>query len=287
MVVPAGAGGTTDAVARVISQWLGDRLGQSVVVDNRPGAAGVIGVTSVAKAEPDGYTLMVGTNTTMAANVSLYRNFTVDPLKEFVPLAVVVDIPFAITVSANSRFKKLGDLVAAAKAAPGKLNYGTGTSSALLCAELLKSIADIDLAKISYRASPQALTDLIAGQVDVICEPLASYLANPRDLRALALTGTTRSSLAPDLETVSQAGYSGMDYSAWIAFWTPAGVPKDIANRLSSEILAAMKDPEFLKKMSNLGSDPRPGDGETLAAMQRAEMEKIKSIVARANIQPE
>jgi tripartite-type tricarboxylate transporter receptor subunit TctC len=287
MVIPAGPGGTTDGVGRFISQWLSDRLGRPVVVDNRPGAGGTIGVTAVAKAPPDGYTLMIGTNTTMAANVFLYKNFNVDPLKDFVPLAVVVDIPFALVVPATSKFNKLGDLVSAAKLTPAKLNYGAGTSSAILCTELLKSIAQIDLVKISYKASPQALTDLMAGQLDVLCEPLASYLANPRDLRALALTGAVRSSLAPDLETVSEAGYPGMDYSAWIAFWAPAGLPKEIASRLSTEILAAMYDPEMRKKTAILGAEARPGDGNTLADMQRAEMEKISAVVQKANLVPE
>jgi tripartite-type tricarboxylate transporter receptor subunit TctC len=133
MVVPAGAGGVTDGVARVISQSLSERLGQPFVVENRAGAGGVIGVTLVSKARPDGYTLMIGTNTTMAANVVLYKEFNVDPLKDFVPLALAVDVPFALLVPKNSPFKRLGDLVAAAKAEPGKFNYGSGTSSALLC----------------------------------------------------------------------------------------------------------------------------------------------------------
>lgn len=280
MIVPAGAGGVTDGVARVIAQWLSERLGQSVVVDNRAGAGGVLGVTVASKAKADGYTIMIGTNTTMAANVYLYKNFATDPLKDFQPLALVVDTPFVLLVPSNSPFKRVGDLVAAAKAAPGKLNYGSGTSSALLCTELLKSIAGIDLVKVPYKASPQALTDIMGGQLDVLCEPLASSQGNMSAgrVRALALTGAQRSSLAPDLETVTEAGFPGMDYTAWIGFWAPAGLPKDVAMRLSNEILASLKDPEVQKKMRALGSDPRPVPPEAFANLQRAELAKIGTV---------
>ena len=289
MVVPAGAGGVTDGVARVIAQWLTERLGQSVVVDNRAGAGGMLGVTLASKAKPDGYTLMIGTNTTMAANVHLFKNHPVDPLKDFVPLALLVDTPFVLLVPANSPYKRVGDLVAAAKAAPGKLNYGSGTSSALLCSELLKSIAGIDLVKVPYKASPQALTDLMGGQIDVLCEPLASSQGNMSTgrVRALALTGATRSGLAPDLETVTEAGFPGMDYGAWIGFWAPAGLTKEIQTRLSNEILASLKDPEVLKKIRGLGSDPRPTGPDAFAALQRAEMTKVGAVVKAANIAAE
>jgi tripartite-type tricarboxylate transporter receptor subunit TctC len=289
MVVPAGAGGVTDSVARVISQALGDRLKQSFVIDNRPGANGVIGVTLLSKTRPDGYTLMVGTNTTMGANKFLYKSFNLDPVKDFTQLAVVVDVPFALLVPADSPFKSVKDLVAAAKAQPGKLNYGSGTSSALLCAELLKGIAGIDLIRVSYKASPQALIDLMAGRLDLVCEPLASGKVNSNEgrLRTLALTGLTRSSLAPDLPTVIEQGFPGMDYSAWIGFWAPAGLPADIAKRLSDEFMATMKDPEIQKKMIDLGADIRAGGPDVLAAMQRAEIEKIDTVVKKAGITPE
>lgn len=289
MIVPAGAGGVTDGVARVIAQALTERLGQTVVVDNRAGAGGVLGVTYASKAKPDGYTIMVGTNTTMAANVYLYKNFHVNPLKDFTPLSLVVETPFVLLVPANSPYKRVGDLVAAAKAAPGKLNYGSGTSSALLCTELLKSIAGIDVVKVAYKASPQALTDLMGGQLDVLCEPLASSQGNMSTgrVRALATTSGTRSGLAPELETAIEAGFPGMEYAAWIGFWAPAGLPKDIADRLTSEIQTSLKDPEVQKKMRGLGSDPKPVGPEGLAAMQRAELTKIDTVVKAARITAE
>lgn len=191
MVVPQGAGGSTDAIARLVAQVLGERLGQTVVIDNRAGAGGVLGVAAAAKAAPDGYTLLIGSNTTLAANAFLYASFPVDPLKDFVPLALAADAPFVFVVPAASPLKSVRDLVSAAKAAPGKINYGSGTSSALLCTELFKAAAGVDLLKVPYKSSAQGLTDLIGGQIDVVCEPLSASLPNIRAGRP-ARAGTNR-----------------------------------------------------------------------------------------------
>lgn len=289
MVVPQGAGGSTDALARLVAQALGERLGQTVVIDNRAGAGGVLGVVTAAKASPDGYSVLIGSNTTLAANAFLYANFPVDPLKDFVPLALAADAAFVLVVPAASPLKTVRDLVAAAKAAPGKLNYGSGTSSALLCAELFKAAAGVDLLKVPYKSSAQGLTDLIGGQLDVICEPLSSSLPNIRAgrLRALAQTGTQRSPLAPDLETAAEGGVKGMAYSAWVGFYAPAGVPKEITARLSSELLSILKSPAIIDKIRAIGFDPRPGDAETLAAVHRAEMISVAATVKAAGIKAE
>ncbi|MCW5656905.1 MAG: tripartite tricarboxylate transporter substrate binding protein [Burkholderiaceae bacterium] len=289
MIVPQGAGGSTDALARLIAQALGGRIGQTVVVDNKAGAGGVLGVSAAAKAPADGYTLLLGSNTTMAANTFLYANLPFDPLKDFVPLALAADAPFAFVVPAASPFKSLRDLLAAAKAAPGKLNYGSGTSSALLCTELLKTNAQINLVKVPYKSSAQGLTDLIGGLLDVICEPLSSSMPNVKAgrLRALAQTGAQRSSLAPELETVAEAGAPGMAYSAWLGFYAPAGTPRDIASRLSTELLAIARDPAVAEKIRTIGFDPRPGDAEALAALQRAELTTVGATVKAAGIKAE
>lgn len=289
IVAPAGPGTVPDAVARIFGQSLAEQLRQPVIVENRAGAGGVLAVREVSKAKPDGYTLMIGSNTTMAANVYLYKSFDVDPLKDFTPLALIVENPFVLLVSANSPFKSVKDLIAAAKAAPGKLTYGSPTGSALLCMELLKSLTGVDVVKVPYKASPQALTDLIGGQIDVSCDPLASSQANRMAgrTRALAQTGASRSALAPDLETAQEAGIAGMEYGAWQGFWAPAGLPKDVAARLSGAILTAMKDPDILQKLRALGSDPRPAGPEGLAAMQRTELSKIGAVVKKAQIAAE
>lgn len=289
MIVPQGAGGSTDALARLLAQALGDRLGQPVVVDNRAGAGGTLGVTAAAKAAPDGYTILLGSSTTMAANTFLYRAFSTDPVKEFVPLALAGEAPFALVVSATSPHKTLKDLLAAAKAAPGTLNYGSGTSSALLCTELFKLRAGIELLKVPYKASPQALTDLIGGQIQVVCEPLSTSLPNimAGRLRALAQTGAKRSQLAPDIPTVAEAGVSGMEYTAWIGLFAPAGTPKDIVARLSTTLAKIVHEPAIMEKIRGIGFEPRPGDAEAMASVHRTELEKVGQVVKAASIKAE
>lgn len=289
MIVPQGAGGSTDALARLVAQALGERLGQNVVVDNRAGAGGVLGVSAAAKAAPDGYTLLLGSSTTVAANAFLYASFPVKPLEDFTPLAMAADAPFLFVVPANSPLKSMRDLVAAATAAPGKLNYGSGTSSALLCTELLKRAAGIDLTRVPYKSSAQGLNDLIGGQLDVTCEPLSSSLPNVKAgrMRALAQTGAQRSSLAPDIETVAEAGIKGVEYSAWVAFFVPAGVPREIASRLAAELLAVLRLPATADKIRGIGFEPRTADADALAAAHRAEMTAVAATVKAAGIKAE
>jgi tripartite-type tricarboxylate transporter receptor subunit TctC len=289
MIVPQGAGGSTDAVARAVGQALGDSLGQTVVIDNRAGAGGTIGVTAAAKAPADGYTILFGSSTTVAANTFLYAAFAVDPLKDLVPLVLVADAAFAVVVPSTSPYQTLKDLIAGAKANPGKLNYGSGTSSALLCTELLKSGTGIDLVKVPYKASPQALTDLVGGQLQVVCEPLASSLPLIRNgrLRALAQTGPSRSSLAPDIPTFAEAGAPGVEYTAWVGLYTTAGVPADIVARLRSSLLKIVNDPAIKDKIRSVGFDPRPGDADALSALHRAEMAKVGNVVKAAGIKAE
>ncbi|MGV3571534.1 MAG: Bug family tripartite tricarboxylate transporter substrate binding protein [Ramlibacter sp.] len=289
MIVPQGAGGSTDNLARLVAQALGERLGQNVVIDNRAGAGGVLGVAAAARAAPDGYTLLVGSNTTVAANAFLYASFPIDPLKDLAPLAMAADAPFALVVPAASPLKSVGDLVKSAKAAPAKLNYGSGTSSAQLCTELFKSAAGVDVRRVPYKSSAQALTDLIGGQLDVVCEPLSTSLPNVRAgrLRALAQTGAQRSPSAPDLETVTESGVKGMAYTAWIAFYAPAGIPKEINTRLSNELFSILSNPAVMEKIRAIGFDPRPGNAESLAAVHRAEMASVAATVKAAGIKAE
>lgn len=289
MIVPQGAGGSTDAVARALGQALGDSLGQTVVIDNRAGAGGTLGVTAAARAPADGYTILIGSNTTVAANTFLYAAFAVDPLKDLVPLVMVADAPFAVVVPSASPYRTLKDLIAAAKAAPGKLNYGSGTSSALLCTELLKSATGIDLVRVPYKASPQALTDLMGGQLQVVCEPFSTSLPLIRSgrLRALAQTGPARSSLAPDIPGFAESGAPGVEYTAWLGLFAPAGVPADIVARMRSTLLKIVNDPAVKDKILSVGFDPRPGDAEALSAVHRTEMTKVGNVVKAAGIKAE
>jgi len=226
---------------------------------------------------------------TRSANAFLYANFPVKPLEDFTPLAMAADAPFVFVVPASSPLKSMRDLVAAAKSAPGKLNYGSGTSSALLCTELLKRAAGIDLTRVPYKSSAQGLNDLIGGQLDVTCEPLSSSLPNIKDgrMRALAQTGAQRSPLAPDIETVAEAGIKGVEYSAWVAFFVPAGVPREIASRLATELLAVLRLPATADKIRGIGFVPRTAEADALAATHRAEMATVAATVRAAGIKSE
>lgn len=289
LIIPQGAGGSTDAAGRMVAQALAERLGQAVVIDNRAGANGGIGVAAAAKAPADGYSFLLGSNTTMAANTFLYKNYPVDPLKDFVPLALAANADFLLAVPAASPYKTVKDLIAAAKAAPGKLNYGSGTGSALLCGELLKAAAGVNIVNVPYKSSAQGLTDLIGGQLDLICEPLSSSQPHIRAgrLRALALANSRRTRLAPELETAVEAGVPGMHYSAWIGFYAPAAMPKDIAARLSGELLKILRDPAIADKLRGIGFDAYPLDPEAFAALHRAEMTSLAAVVKAAGIKAE
>ncbi|MGE4239449.1 Bug family tripartite tricarboxylate transporter substrate binding protein [Ramlibacter sp.] len=291
IIVPAGAGGVTDLLARTIAPLLSKRLGQTVVVDNKPGANGVLGVSAAAKSRADGYTFVIGTSTSMAANVHLYKNFPVDPIRDFAPLALIGEIPFALAVPADSRFKTMKDLIAEARRSPGKINYGSGTSSAVLCAELVMRETKIELTRVPYKTGPAALTDLMAGRVDVVCESITSMLADARGarrLRSLALVMDQRTPLAPDVETVSEAGFGKVHYAAWLGFWAPAATPKDVLARLSSELVAVIKDPEMQSRLPSFGVNVPASPGpETLAEAQREEVQKIGVLVKAAKIEAE
>ena len=233
--------------------------------------------------------MIYGTQGTQAANLALYKNIRYDPLKDFVPLALAADAPFLFAVPANSPIKSIRDLIAAAKAAPGKLNYGAGTSSGLLCMELFKVAAGVDLTRVPYKSSAQALTDLIGGQLDVTCEPVSSSQPNIKAgrLRALAQTGSQRSPLVPEMETIAELGVKGMAYTAWVAFYAPAGVPKEISSRLTNELLTILRDPALAEKIRAIGFAPLPGDPEALAATHRAEMASVAAAVKAAGIKAE
>jgi tripartite-type tricarboxylate transporter receptor subunit TctC len=290
IIVPAGAGGVSDLIARLYATALSSRLGQPVVVENRPGANGVSGVAAAAKMPPDGHSFLMGTTGTMAANVHLYKRLPVDPVEDFTPLTMIGDIPFAYVVPMESRFRTMGDLIEAARAAPGKLNYGSGTTAAVLCAELLKAQVGVDITRVPYKTAPQALTDLMAGRIDMVCESITTIISGgPHSkLRALALAQPRRTDLAPTIGTVAEAGYGEVNYASWIGFWAPAKTPKPIVTRLSDELVAVLKDPEVRKKLAAYGLNVAEATGPTaLAAAQRLEIQKLEKLVKFARIEPE
>lgn len=289
MIVAQGAGGSSDIVARVVGQALGEALGQPVIVENRPGAGGIIGTELAAKAPPDGYTIIFGSSTTMAANVYLYKKLPFDPVKDFSPLAMTAVADFALIVPASSPASNLREFISLAKSRPGQLNYGYGTSSGLLCGEMFKAAAGVDITKVAYKSSPQALNDLMSNQLQFLCEPLTTSLpaAKSGKVRILAVTGAKRTPFAPELPTAQEAGAPGVEYQAWVAFFAPAGVPREAAARLSAELVRVTNLPAVAERIRAVGFEPTPGGAQQLAAAQRDEMARLAKVIKEAGIQAE
>ncbi|GMV54705.1 MAG: hypothetical protein AMXMBFR6_05100 [Betaproteobacteria bacterium] len=285
MIVPQGAGGSTDILARLVAQKLGEALGQSVVVENRPGAGGIVGVDAAAKSAPDGYTILFGSSTTMAANVSLYSKIPFDPVKDFAPIAMTAAAYFTFIVPPSQPIKNMQELVALAKSKPGQLNFGSGTGSAQICTEMLKSLAGINLTVVPYRSSPQALNDLLAGQLQGLCEPLTTSVPNAKagKVRMLAVTSAKRTSMAPELPPVADT-VPGFEYIAWVAFFAPAGTPKEITQRLSAELVKLLKNPDNIERIKGIGFEPIPGGQEELAAALKTEIARLGKVIREAGI---
>jgi tripartite-type tricarboxylate transporter receptor subunit TctC len=283
LVVPFTPGGTTDILARTVAQKLTESWGQQVVIDNRPGAGGNIGTEIVAKAPPDGYTLLMGTISTHAINASLYKKLAFDPVRDFAPITRVGTLPNILVVHPSLPVKSVKDLIALAKSQPGGLNFassGSGTSLHL-SGELFKMMAGIDMVHIPYKGSTPALTDLLGGQVKVMFDNMPSALPHVKSgkLRALAVTTAKRSPALPDLPTVAESGLAGFDVSSWFAMFAPANTPKDVITKLNGEIVKILNSGEVKEKLAQLGVDAAPTSPEDLAAFAKAETEKWGKVV--------
>ncbi|HYF19429.1 MAG TPA: tripartite tricarboxylate transporter substrate binding protein [Ramlibacter sp.] len=289
MIVPLAAGGGTDLAARVVAAELSTALGQQVTIDNRLGANGVVGVDAASKSPADGYTILVGSSTTLAANKFLYKTAAqLEPFKEFVPLSMLGTIDFALMVPADSPYKNLGDLLGAARKEPGKLSYGFGSSAALLCGEMLKTTANIDIVKIGYKGSPQSLTDLAAGRLQLVCDPLGTSmpLIKAGKLRPIASTGKQRNALMPELPLMAEAGLP-MEHETWAGFFAPAGLPREVHQRLASELVKIQSRPDVQAKIRETGFVPRPLGPEEFGTVHRADYARMERLIKGAGISPE
>jgi tripartite-type tricarboxylate transporter receptor subunit TctC len=289
LIVPLAPGGGTDVAARVVAQYLGEALGQPVVIDNRVGANGVIGVAEASKAAPDGYTLLVGSSTTLAANKFLYKSAaSLEPFKEFVPLAMLGTIDFALMVSASSSYHSVKDLIAAAKASPGKLSYGFGTSAALLCGEMFNTAAGVNIMKVPYKGSPQSLTDLAGDRLQLVCDPLGTSMALIKGgkLRPLAITSRNRNKLDLSVPTMAEAGLP-MEHETWAGFFAPAGTPREVVQRLSIELVKIMGRPEVQAKVFDTGFVPKQIGSDEFAAIHRRDYARMEQLISAAGIAPE
>lgn len=287
-VVPFPPGGPLDITARAIGQKLTEAWGQPVVVDNRPGAGGSLGAELVAKAPADGYTLLMGAVSTHAINPHLYARVGYDPLRDFAPVALVAEVPNVLVVNpAALPVSSVAELVALAKAKPGHLNFGSGStgSTGHLAGELFKSLAGVDMVHIPYKGAAPAMQDLLAGQVQLMFDNLASAAPQVKagKLRALAVTTAKRSPAMPDVPTVNEAGVKGFDLSTWFGVFVPAGTPPEIVAKLNAGIVAALESKELRERLAAMGTEPRPGNTpEAFAAFVRAENAKYASVVKQS-----
>jgi len=283
LVVPFPAGGATDILAREVAKHLTDAWGQSVVVDNRPGAGGNIGSELVAKAAPDGYTLEMGTVGTHAINASLYSKMPYDHVKDFVPVILVAGVPNVLEVNPALPVNSVQELIAYAKANPGKLNFassGSGTSIHL-SGELFKVMAGVQMTHVPYKGSAPALQDLIGGQVQLMFDNLPPSLPQIKagKLRALAVTSAARAPALPDTPTVAEAGLPGFEASSWFGVLAPAGTPPEIVNKLNAEIAKWLASPGAKEKLANVGANIAGGTPEDFARHIQAETTKWAKVV--------
>ena len=288
IVVPFAPGGSTDIVARYLAERLTTALGQSVVVDNRPGAGGNIGAESVARAARDGHTLLMATTGVMAINQSLYKNMGYDPAQDLEPVSYVASITNVLAVPIDLPAANVQELIALARAQPGKLSFassGAG-SSTHLSSELFKSMAGIDVLHVPYKGSSQALTDLMAGRVSLIIDNMPSALPfiKAGRLRALGVSGSKRSPALPELPTIAEAGLRGYESLSWSGIAAPAGTPKEVITRLNREISAVLAQPDMRQKLADAGAEAVGGAPEIFAEHVRAEREKWSRLIKERGI---
>ncbi len=287
IVVPFGAGGVADLTARIVAQKMADNMGQPVVVDNKPGAGGVVAGDTVAKAEADGHTLLLMSNGT-AVSAGLFKALPFDTARDFAPISTLGFFDIALVVPQNSPYKTLPELLAFARANPGKLNIGTINvgSTQNLSAELFKSTANIQAQIVPFNGTPAVITALRGGQIDAAVEILSPLLPqiNASAIKALAVFGDRRSVVLKDVPTAAQSGITGFSAASWNALAAPAKTPKDIVARLNREVKAALEAPDVKKRLLDLNIDATYSTPEQLATLLAAEIRRWSDVIARAKI---
>jgi tripartite-type tricarboxylate transporter receptor subunit TctC len=288
LVVPFPAGSATDQVARVVGQELQAALGQPFVVDNKPGAQGTIAAEGVAKSAPDGYTLMVSTNTPQAAAPALFKELRYDPVKDFQPIARLGTISFMLMVAPEFPAKTLKEFLAHAKSNPGKLSGGYGSAGSQVSQALLRSMGKIEFVDVPYKGLPQAITDVMGGAISFTFADLANALAQQKGgkLRGIAVTSEKRSPLAPDVPAIAEE-LKGYELIAWFALMAPAGTPPEVVTRLYGATAAALKKPDAAARFATLGTDVGLMDPTQLAGFIKSEIAKWGRMAKAAGIQPQ
>lgn len=284
-VVPFPPGGGTDILSRIVTNKLSERLGWQIVVDNKPGAGGNIGLDTAAKAPADGYTLVMGQTSNLAINPTLYNKLPYDSLKDFAPITLVSSVPLAVTVAAKSQFNSLGSVIAAAKAKPDQIVFaspGNGTV-AHLAGEMLQHAAGVKFIHVPYKGAAQAMPDLIGGRVSFYMSSLETAMPQIKggNIRAIAVTSAKRSSSLPDVPTVAESGYKNFEASTWFGVLAPAGTPQTVIARLNDEITKVLRLRDVKEKMVDGGGDIQTGPA-AFAALLKNDLPKWSAIVKRS-----
>ena len=289
MIVSVGAGGATDSLARRLAERLARALGQPVVVENLPGASGTIAAQTVARAAPDGLTLLIGTNTTHAGNASFLKNMPYDPIRDFEPVALMATAALVLCVNENVPVKNLREFIAYAKANQGKLSYGSGTGSARLASEMLKAKSGLFIVGIPYRSNAQALQDLRGGQIQMLFGDIALMLPQIRSnaVKALGVSSAKRSATMPDMPTLQEQGVPGYELAGFIAAFAPAKTPESIVRKLNEEITKILREKDFAEAMTAAGVDAAPSTPRQLHDFVVSETRKWGDLARAAGIQPE
>src|SRR5262249_27163836 len=284
-----GPGSPSDAICRVLAEPLSVALGQTVIVEDRPGASGALAALYVAKAAPDGHTLMMATNSPLSAVPFLMKNVSYDPVKDFTTITRVGSFTLMLVVNASLPVTSVKELIDYAKAHPGKLSFASANTSGIVAGETLAHWAELDLVHVPYKAAPPALQDVIAGRVSMMFTDLTSGLPHVKSgaLRALAVTRLHRSSLFPELPTLDEAGVTGFDMDSWAGIVAPAGTPAPIVTRLNGELRRIIDDPDVKSKLAHVGFEAFSSSPETFDGFIRVQLGKWGKMVKDAGIQPE
>ena len=288
LVVPFAAGSATDSMARVMAQELGQRLGQTVIVEDKPGAFGQIAAVFVAKSRPDGYTIFMTTNTTHSANPHLYKSLPYDPVKDFDPVARTATLPFMLVVNPALPVKSTAELITYARANPGKLAYASASSTSLVAAESLNTLARISMTPVMYKSSPQAILDVVSGDVPVMVADFATAIpqVSGARVRVLGVTTARRSALVPDVPPIADT-VTGFDVTSWNGLFVPAGTPKFIVERLARETLDILGKKAVETQLAKIGFEVAPLGPEEFSQYLRAQRDYWGKLIRDAGIKPE
>ena len=288
LIVPFPPAGGTDILARLIASKLSEQHKWVMVIENKPGAGGTIGISEAVKAAPNGYEMVIGQKDNLAIGPWLYKGLRWDPTRDFVAVAHLAYTPVLIATGADSKYKSLADVVAAARKAPGNVNYGSpGSGTSIhLAAELFQKAAGIELTHVPYKGSNPALLDAVAGNIDLLVSSVPSAMGQLKGgkLRALAVTSAKRSSLLPDVPTVAELGYKGFDVSTWYGLLVPAGTPAQVVTKLNAEVNKLLADPEVRAAIKAQGAEPEAMTPAKFAALIKTDYAKWKGIVEASGV---